>query len=64
MTPKHVAANKKPDVKRSVLRTVESDHDRVRVILAAHKLTWQQMLTEAVNGWLKKHGEKGLEELP
>jgi hypothetical protein len=64
MAEKSDASGGKPVPKRAVLRMTEEDFVRLRVLLANNRVTWQQALTEALNGWLSQKGEKDLENLP
>ncbi len=64
MTAKKAApATEKPEAKRAVLRMTEADFKRLRILLAKRELTWQELLTQAVNGWLTEEGAKELEDL-
>lgn len=49
--------------KRAALRMTEDDFVRLRVLLAQEQLTWQGVLSQALNVWLKKHGQEKLEDI-
>jgi hypothetical protein len=42
---------------------VDTDFKRLNLIRVDRELSWQSLLTEAVDAWLKKQGEKPLEPL-
>lgn len=48
--------------RRATLRMTDADFDRFRwEILPAEKLSWQDLLTEAVDEWLTRKGHSKLE---
>lgn len=49
--------------KRATLRMTEEDFVRLRVLLAQEQLTWQGVLSQALNAWLKKQGHDKLEDI-
>lgn len=51
------------DVRRAVLRMRSADFTRLRLLMVAENMTWQMLLTEAVNDWLRQHAHKELDSL-
>ncbi|MCZ2134625.1 MAG: hypothetical protein LC098_04230 [Burkholderiales bacterium] len=49
--------------RRAAIRMVDTDFKRLNLLRVDRELSWQSLLTEAVDAWLKKQGEKPLEPL-
>lgn len=63
LTKSPAAPKERAAEKRAVLRMSEKDFRRLRLLQVKRDLTWQQLLSEAVNKWLSENGEKSLEDL-
>lgn len=49
--------------RRAVLRMLDQDFKRLTMLRVDRDLSWQSLLVEALDQWLKKQGEKPLEPL-
>lgn len=61
--PVDSAAPASPATRRATIRMTPKDHTRLRVLSAKHAMSWQTLLTEALNDWLAKNGQKPLEAI-
>jgi predicted DNA binding CopG/RHH family protein len=52
-----------PATRRAAIRMTPKDFTRLRVLTAQRGLSWQTLLTEALNDWLAKNGQKHLEAI-
>lgn len=57
------APSSPPSTKRAVLRMTDSDFKRLRILMAKEGLTWQALLSTAVNAWLVQHKHKELKDI-